>query len=282
MIFLFGAGSMLGWSIWREGAPDDDGVVGFCNASTRSLPDGVTRAIDLDDEAAVRDLFARERPALVINCAGVCDVETCERSPGFAWDVNVEGTRLLCAYAPPETRIVHCSSDHVFGGDHGPYDEASPPAPISVYGHTRVAAETHVLARANTVVVRAGLWIGPSATGRIGHLDWLRHRHGRGLPMTIVSDEHRSAVWAADAARRVWAIARSELTGVRHIVATRTVSRPELADYLVRRFDIGARFALARRADKTVPHLGRVELATRYTDALAAPLPSVLGDAALT
>ncbi|HUQ01806.1 MAG TPA: sugar nucleotide-binding protein [Kofleriaceae bacterium] len=278
MMFLFGAGSMLGWSIWRERA-GSDGVVGFCNASTRALPEGVTRAIDLDDEAAVRELFARERPALVINCAGVCDVETCERSPEFAWDVNVEGTRLLCKHAPPEARLVHCSSDHVFGGDHGPYDESSPPAPISVYGRTRVAAEAHVLARANTVVVRAGLWIGPSATGRIGHLDWLRHRHERGLPMTIVSDEHRSAVWAADAARRVWAIARSDVTGIRHIVATRTVSRPELADYLVRRFDIGASFALARRAERAAPHLGHVDLVTRYTDALAAPLPSVLADA---
>ena len=265
---------MLGWSIWRERA--HDGVIGFCNASTRTLPDGVTRAIDLDDAAAVRDLFARERPALIINCAGVCDVETCERSPGFAWSVNVLGTRALCEHAPPETRIVHCSSDHVFGGDHGPYREDTPTAPISVYGRSRVAAEAVVLARANTVVVRAGLWIGPSATGRIGHLDWLRHRHERGLPMTIVADEHRSAVWAADAARRVWAIARSDVTGIRHITATRAVSRPELADYLVRRFDIGACFALGTRADRPAPHLGRVELATRYDDSLAAPLPSVI------
>jgi dTDP-4-dehydrorhamnose reductase len=236
----------------------------------------VTRAIDLDDGDAVRALFAAERPALVINCAGVCDVETCERSPEFAWAVNVEGTRQLVEHAPPGARIVHCSSDHVFGGDRGPYHEDSPTAPISVYGQTRGAAEALVLARPGTVVVRAGLWIGPSATGRIGHLDWLRHRHGRGLPMTIVADESRSAVWAADAARRVWAIARSDVTGIRHITATRAVSRPELAHYLVEKYDLGARFAVASRASRAAPHLGRVELATRYADALAAPLPSVI------
>jgi dTDP-4-dehydrorhamnose reductase len=271
--FLFGAGSMLGWSIWlaRPGA-----VTGFCNASPRRLPAGVTRSIDLDDGDAVRALFAAERPALVINCAGVCDVETCERSPDFAWAVNVEGTRQLVEHAPPETRIVHCSSDHVFGGGEAPYDEASPPAPISVYGQTRVAAEALVLARPGTVVVRAGLWIGPSATGRIGHLDWLRHRHQRGLPMTVVGDEVRSAVWAEDAARRVWAIARSGVTGIRHVTATRAVSRPELAAYLDRRFAIGAYFAIEARADRRTPHLGRVELTTRYRDELAAPLPSVV------
>jgi dTDP-4-dehydrorhamnose reductase len=206
----------------------------------------------------------------------VCDVETCETSPDFAWAVNVEGTRQLLRHAPPQTRIVHCSSDHVFGGDHGPYDEDSPTAPISVYGRTRVAAEALALARPDTVVVRAGLWIGPSATGRIGHLDWLRHRHARGLPMTVVADEVRSAVWADAAARRVWAIADAAVTGIRHVVAERAVSRPELAGFLVDHFGIGARFELASRASRRAPHLGVVELATRYADALAAPLPSVV------
>jgi len=274
-VFLFGAGSLLGWSIWRA-RPLELDVVGFCNASTRPLPAGVDRAIDLDDLAAVRALFARERPRLIINCAGVCDVETCERSPDFAWDVNVVGTRNLLAHAPPDARIVHCSSDHVFGGDRGPYREDSPTAPISVYGRTRVAAEALAQARPSTLTVRAGLWIGPSANGRIGHLDWLRDRHRRGLPMTVVADEHRTAVWAEDAARRVWALAQSDVTGIRHVTATRAVSRPELADFLVRRFAIGASFATQTRAERAVPHLGHVELATRFDDALAAPLPAVV------
>jgi dTDP-4-dehydrorhamnose reductase len=272
--FLFGAGSMLGWSI-LQASPRRD-VVPFCNATTRPLPDGVTRAIDLDDDDAVAALFAYEQPELVINCAGVCDVETCETSPDFAWTVNVEGTRNLVARAPAATRIVHCSSDHVFGGDAGPYREDSPTAPISVYGRTRVAAEASVLARVDTLVVRGGLWIGPSSNGRIGHLDWLRDRHRRGLPMTVVADEHRSAVWAEDAARRVWELAHASITGIRHLVATRAVARPELAAYLVDRFAIGARFEIERRVDRRTPHLGRVELATRFDDALAAPLPSVL------
>jgi dTDP-4-dehydrorhamnose reductase len=183
---------------------------------------------------------------------------------------------VLLAHAPAETRIVHCSSDHVFSGDTGPYFEDSPTDPVSVMGHTRVAAEQLVLARPNTIVIRAGLWIGPSSTGRIGHLDWLRGRHRRGLPMTIVADEYRSAVWAEDAARRVWELAHSELTGIRHIVATRIVSRPELARYLDSKFGIGADVTLQTRAERGRPHLGRLDLRTRYSDPLAAPLPSVI------
>lgn len=265
---------MLGWSILRAAGSHD--VLPFCNEGTHPRPNGVPRGIDLDDEASVAALFAQTRPQLIIHCAGVCDVGTCEDSPEFAHTVNVEGTRILAEHAPRDARIIYCSSDHVFGGDAGPYDEDSPLTPISVYGRTRVAAEAIMRARPNTLVLRAGLWIGPSHNGRIGHLDWLRDRTRRGLPMTIVSDEHRSAVWAEDAARRVWDFARSDVTGVRHIVATRTVSRPELAAYLDRRFAIGARFTTESRHDRRTPHLGRVTLQTRYTDALAAPLPSVI------
>lgn len=273
-VFLFGAGSMLGWSLWCARAAD---VVGFGNRVPRTWPVGIDRGVHLNDGPAVARVFAEARPRLIVHCAGVCDVEVCEAAPAFAEDVNVEGTRLLLAHAPADARIVYCSSDHVFGGDAGPYDEESATAPISVYGRTRVAAERLVLARPGSLVVRSGLWIGPSATGRIGHLDWLRHRHRRGLPMTVVADEVRSAVWAEDGARRVWALARSATTGVRHVTATRAVARPELAAYCDRRFAIGATFGVQLRRERRAPHIGNVELATRHADPLAAPLPSVVG-----
>jgi dTDP-4-dehydrorhamnose reductase len=274
-VFLFGATSMLGWSILRA-APVP--LIAFCNGHTRAAPPDIERGIDLDDPLAMYELFTAERPGLILHCAGVCDVEKCEQSPEFAYSVNVDGTQLLIDHAPPEARIVYCSSDHVFSGDTGPYDEASPTDPVSVYGKTRVAAERLIAARPNSLIVRAGLWIGPSATGRNGHLDWLRYRHRRQLPMTVVADELRSAMWADDAARRVWDLARSGLTGLRHIVATRVVSRPELAAYLAERYARGAKLDVHYRRDRRAPHLGRVELATRYTDALARPLPSVVPD----
>ncbi|HEY4177359.1 MAG TPA: sugar nucleotide-binding protein [Kofleriaceae bacterium] len=269
---LFGASSMLGWSLFRA-RPD---IVAYCNSKTRTYPPGVAGGIDLDDEPAVAELFSRVQPSLIIQCAGVCDVENCEQSPEFAWLVNVDAMQILLKHAPPTARIIYMSSDHVFSGDTGPYDESSPTDPLSVYGKTRVAAEALMLARPNTLVVRSGPWIGPSASGRNGHLDWLRYRKKRGLPMTVVADESRSVLWAEDASRRVWDLAVTDVTGVRHLTATRTIGRPELASYLNERFAIGADISEQLRADKTAPHPGHVELRTIHRDALASPLPSVV------
>lgn len=269
---LFGASSMLGYSLFRA-RPE---ISAYVNDKTRKVPPGIAGAIDLDDEPAVAALFARVSPSLIIQCAGVCDVENCEQSPEFAWRVNVEAMEILLAHAPASCRIVYCSSDHVFSGDTGPYDERSPTDPLSVYGRTRVAAEALMLARANTLVVRSGPWIGPSASGRNGHLDWLRSRHARGLPMTVVADEARSVVWAEDASERVWRLAASDLVGIRHLVTPRAVSRPELARFLDQKFAIGAEISVRLRRDRSAPHPGHVELRTIFHDELAAELRAVV------
>ena len=148
----------------------------------------------------------------------------------------------------------------MFSGDTGPYDERRRRIRSSVYGRTRVAAEQLMLARPNTLVVRSGPWIGPSASGRNGHLDWLRSRHARGLPMTVVADEARCAVWAEEAAERVWRLAASSITGIRHLVTPRADRRPELAAYLDRTFAIGARIdaAVPSRSQRTASRTRRV------------------------
>ena len=268
---LFGASSMLGYSLFRA-RPQ---IPAYVNGKTRRSPQGITGAIDLDNEPAVAALFAEHQPHLIVQCAGVCDVENCETSPEFAWRVNVEAMRILIRHAPATCRIVYCSSDHVFSGDTGPYDESSQTDPLSVYGQTRVAAEQLMLARDNTLVIRSGPWIGPSATGRNGHLDWLRYRHARGLPMTVIADESRCAVWAEEAAERVWQLAASDITGLRHLVTPSAISRPDLAVYLSAKFAINAQISVGKRSDRPAPHPGHVELRTVHRDLLAAPLAAI-------
>jgi dTDP-4-dehydrorhamnose reductase len=205
----------------------------------------------------------------------VCDVAKCEADPEWAYDINVRSVENLLRLLSPATRLVYVSSDHVFGGD-GLYDEACEPTPISVYGRTRVASERLVWSRPGSLIVRPGLAVGPSADGRSGHFDWLRYRHCNGLPITIIEDEARSAVWSRDLADRIMALALSGLSGVRHVPAAKVVSRPELAKHLMQMQQLPPQFSLRRRVDQPVPHLGRVEIRTIHRDQYATSLTSVV------
>jgi dTDP-4-dehydrorhamnose reductase len=271
-VLLFGATSILGFNLARL-YPQT--ILPFVTPGSRAPSLLRWPVLKLEDRAWPKTIFARHQPDILLYCHAVCDVPKCQAAPEWAWQMNVAHVRRVLAALPAETRLVYVSSDHVFGGD-GIYDENSPVCPISVYGRTRVAAEELILNRPGSLVIRVGLPIGPSPTGRTGHLDWLSYRIKRNLPITIVDDEYRSAVWAGDLALRIMQLARSTEPGVRHATATRAISRVELAQYLLSKIEEDGGFHRESRSARASPHLGRVELATIHCGDLFQPLASVV------
>ena len=269
---LFGATSMLGFQLARQ---FPDVVLPFISPGNTAPSVRQWPVLQLDDSAWCENLFRRRQPSLLLYVHAVCDVPKCEASPEWAYEMNVRQVERVLRTLPENTRLVYVSSDHVFGGD-GIYHEQSPACPISVYGRTRVKAEQVVLQRSGTLVIRAGLGIGQSPNGRTGHLDWLRYRTKRRLPITIIEDEYRSVVWQWDLARRVMQLARSDEVGICHIPATQAVSRVALAHFLNTHYGIDATFSVESRHQQLTPHLGSVELASMYQGKLFRPLPSVL------
>jgi dTDP-4-dehydrorhamnose reductase len=268
---LFGATSILGFNL---ATMFPKAVLPFVT------PGGAIRqwpALNLEDPGWTAEIFRQHRADILLYCHAVCDVPKCEAAPDWAREINVQHVRRVLEALPQPTRLVYVSSDHVFSGD-GVYDEQSALCPISVYGRTRAEAEDLILQRPRSLIIRAGLPIGTSAGGRTGHRDWLRYRIRRNLPVTIVHDEYRSVVWASDLAARVMQLAESAETGVRHVPATRALSRIELANYLLSGWGERANYKSESRHERSAPHLGRVELSTVYHDALSRALPSVVDD----
>ncbi len=230
--------------------------------------------IELEDITEMARLLARFKGTIVYAHA-VCDVQRCEEHPDWAYQKNIRNLEGIVQAHHPEARFVYLSSDHAFGED-GVYDEDSDPCPLSSYARSRIQAERIALAIPGSLVVRVPLSIGPSVTGRVGHLDWIRYRHDKGLPITIIEDEARSAISAAAVADRIIALCDSDITGLRHIAATRSVLRTELADAVFAYHGIPPTYNLATRCQQPAPHLGRITIATRHTGPLADPLPSAV------
>lgn len=273
-ILLFGATSILGFNL----AKLFSGTVVPCISPGNKAP-GVQEwpVLNLEDPEWIKAILDQYQPHILLYCHAVCDVPKCEADPEWAYEINVRHLQRVLQAMPEHTRLIYVSSDHVFGGD-GAYDEYSPLCPISVYGRTRVEAERVAIERPRSLIIRTGLAIGPSPNGRTGHLDWLRYRTQRQLPITIVEDEFRSVVCVKDLAVRVMELAKSQETGVRHIAATRAISRVELATFLLERLGEKGGFHRESRHQRSTPHLGRVELVSMNRGELSLPLPSVIDE----
>ena len=170
--------------IWITGA---GGLIGHCLAQSaqtyvpHSTVVGLTRAdLDLTDASAVRAEFSRRRPRLIIHCAGLTRGDECEANPRLARRLNVETTALLAGLAE-QIPFLFFSTDLVFDGRTGHYDETAPVNPLSVYAETKVAAERTVLANPRHSVVRTSLNGGNSPSGNRAFNEQFRHawREGR-------------------------------------------------------------------------------------------------------
>jgi dTDP-4-dehydrorhamnose reductase len=172
---------------------------------------GLARAdLDVTDEAAVRSAVHRHRPAVVVNCAAWTAVDDAETHEAEALAVNGQGAgNLAAACRAAGARLVHMSTDYVFGGGGGrPWAENDPPAPRSAYGRTKLAGELAVLRQL-------------PETGYVVRAAWLYGAHGPNFVRTmmrlaatrpaveVVTDQRGQPTWARDAAEQIIALARA-------------------------------------------------------------------------
>jgi dTDP-4-dehydrorhamnose reductase len=81
-------------------------------------------------------------PGLVLHAAAWTDVDGAETQAQAAHTVNVRGTSNVVGLGAP---VVYYSTDYVFDGRKSePYVESDEPAPLSVYGQTKLAGEREV------------------------------------------------------------------------------------------------------------------------------------------
>lgn len=197
---------------------------------------GLTRVnLDLLDAAAVRRRFLEDAPRLVIHCAALTHTPTCQKQPGLARRLNVEVTARLAELAA-DIPFILFSTDMVFDGRVGNYDESAPVNPLSVYAETKVAAEKIVLANPKHTVIRTSLNGGTSPTGDRGFNEQLRLAFKSGQRLTLFTDEFRCPIPAVETARATWELLLQNQPGLCHVGGSERLSRWQIGQLIAARW----------------------------------------------
>ncbi|HSA92795.1 MAG TPA: NAD(P)-dependent oxidoreductase [Terriglobales bacterium] len=185
------------------------------------------RHADLTDAQALRRALQQFPAELLVHSAAARDPDRCEADPQMAAATNVEATRNVVAAARAMgAAVVYISTDAVFDGlKNSPYTESDAPAPLSVYGRTKLQAEHLVRELDRWWIFRMPVLFGPAGK------DFVRSGlqalvAGREPP--VASDQVACAAYTLEAAHKIREVVEASAMGLFHLSNRGACSRVDL------------------------------------------------------
>jgi dTDP-4-dehydrorhamnose reductase len=187
--------------------------------------------LDLTHRQDVRNIIEEFEPEFIINAASITDVDRCETEREIAWRTNVAGVEnILYAAKFIGSTLIQLSTDYVFDGKSGPYDEHARPNPLNYYGRTKLAGENLISASGiPTVIVRTMLLYGLGVNVKPNFGLWLLKNLIDDKPVRIVDDQFGNPTLVDDLAYAILQLIERNRTGVYHIAGPDLVSRHDFA-----------------------------------------------------
>ncbi len=179
--------------------------------------------LDICNADRTAEIFRSFRPDALINTAAFHRVDDCETQEETAFATNVLAVRHLAQLcAEQNSQFVHFSTDYVFGGQakRAPLTEDDPPAPLSVYGTSKLAGEylAQIAWRRAVIVRTCGLYGAAGASSKGGNfVQTMLRKAGEGSALRVVDDQECTPTSTRDLAEKVAWLIGQDITGVVHI-----------------------------------------------------------------
>jgi dTDP-4-dehydrorhamnose reductase len=234
-LLISGASGVLGRYLLQHLATTNHKVTAWSGEQSGAAFGFPLLPVPLTDADAIKHALRAAQPDAVIHAAAVASVAKCYESPDAAWHVNVDATRSLLTIASDlSARFVFVSTDLVFDGRHGSYKESDEARPLSIYAHTKLAAEQAVLAYDGGAAVRLSLLFGPALGDRRSFFDEQLAALSEGRPCRLFTDEWRTPLALPTAASALVKVAETGFTGTLHVGGPERMSRMEMGERLAR------------------------------------------------
>jgi len=149
------------------------------------------------------------KPDVVVNTAAFHNVPRCEEEPEKAFLVNGVGTMNLARISNDiDATLIHISTDYVFDGEKkSPYVEIDPPAPLNVYGNTKLSGEYFIRAIANKYyILRVSGLYGKNpcrAKGGYNFVELMLKKAKEQDEVRVVNDEFLTPTFTKEVARQI-------------------------------------------------------------------------------
>ena len=241
-ILITGASGLLGEKVTELALQQGLQVYGSHNDGPTNLENSIS--LDLTDKDAVLSVSKEVKPDIIINCAGISDVDLCERDEDLAMEVNAEAPLYLAeASNTVGAHLIHVSTDYVFDGKKGMYSEDDRPNPINVYGHSKLLGEKNVASTARSwCVARTSVLFGWGREKRPNYATWIIRGLREEERLNVVTDQYASPTLNTNLAAMLLEVAEHKLQGTIHLAGGDRIDRFTMAIKIADVFNLDKSF----------------------------------------
>ena len=183
--------------------------------------------LDITNRKEVRKVILTEKPDAVINCAAMTNVDECENNQKECWEINVDAVESIAISCESiKAHVLHLSTDFVFDGTSGPYNENDQPNPLHFYAESKLKSEEIIQKTlTNWSIARTIIIYGITDNmSRSNIVLWAKSEIGKGNIINVVNDQYRSPTLAEDLAKGCISIIDKSAYGLYHLSGPKTYS----------------------------------------------------------
>ena len=221
-ILIIGAKGMLGGDIIKSYSE---------NLNVRGIG---RETMDITRRQDVFEIIETLSPKIVINCAGLTNVDICEENSELAFKVNCDGAEnLALACKKIGAKLIHISTDYVFDGEKSvPYTEDDQPNPISIYSESKFAGEEKVRNNLDDHLIIRTAWIYGFHTKSFTRMVLKRAKEQEVVP--VINDQYGSPTYTFDIAEGILKLLERNLNGTFHLTNEGICTRYEFTKEIFR------------------------------------------------
>jgi len=178
-------------------------------------------------------------PDVVINTAAYTNVDLSEKERETAWKINVKGVEYLAeACRTIDAKIIHISTDYIFNGLNGPYDENAKADPLGYYGRTKLASENALKIGAVIYsVIRTNVLYG-IVSSRPDFVGWVINSLSDNKPIKVVYDQINNPTFVENLVQGINKIIEFDKYGLYNIGGKDFLNRFEFAMLIAEYFSL--------------------------------------------
>ena len=197
--------------------------------------------LDITNLSEILNLFHTIKPYAVIHTASETNVDKCETEKEHAWKTNAEGTRNIAeACQKVNAKLVFISTDYVFDGEKGLYNEEDKPNPVNYYGLTKLEGERKVIEHCkNYAILRTSVLYGWHPWKQ-NFATWIINKLEQQQEITVVEDHFNTPTLADNLAEMAFEVAKKDLRGLYHASGRERISRYEFAKQIAKTYNLNS------------------------------------------